>query len=261
MRPLEGKRILVTRPVGQSAALAALIAAQGGEAVSFPLLDIAPVDDPGAVQSMAARLDEFSLIVFISPNAVDYGLPPLLGGRAWPGNVQAAAIGQSTVAKLAQFGIDKVIAPTERFDSEALLDLPPLQAERVQGQKVLILRGNGGRELLADTLRERGAEVDCVTCYQRSAPADGASIRALLHRRQLDAATISSSEGLRNLLALLDAEARAQLQTLPVFVPHARIVEVAHALGLLQVVLTGPADAGIINGLCNFEWRGYEREC
>jgi uroporphyrinogen-III synthase len=255
---LQGQRILVTRPAAQAAPLAALIAEAGGEPVLFPLLEISPASDPTPLQLATACLDGYALAVFISPNAVDFSLPSILARRPWPPSVQAAAIGPGTVAQLATYGIERVIVPHGRFDSEALLALPALQADRVASRKVLILRGNGGRELLAETLVQRGAAVDCVTCYQRSAPVDAAPLLALLHTGQLQALTISSSEGLRNLWALLGADDRQRLSQLPVFVPHQRIAEVAAALGMRRLALTAPADAGIIEGLCTFNWPDHD---
>ena len=251
---LQGRRILVTRPAAQAEKLAQMIQAQGGEPVLFPLLDIGPADDMQPLQQAIARLDDYRIAVFISPNAVEYSVPHILERRSWPVTLQAAAIGQSTVAQLAACGIGNVIAPTEHFDSEALLALPAFQAECVTGEKVLILRGNGGRELLAETLVERGAQVDCVTCYHRSSPVDATPVVSLLRNGQLDALTISSSEGLRNLLALLDTDACERLRILPLFVPHRRIAEVASELGLQRVVLTRPEDDGIIDGLCAHDW-------
>ena len=148
-RPLAGKRILVTRPAAQAATLAALIEEQGGEAICFPLLTIAPADDAQPLLQAIDHLDDYALAIFISPNAVDFSVPQLLARRNWPDALSAAAIGPGTVAQLAGHGIGPVIAPAQRFDSEALLERPELQGERVAGQKVLILRGNGGRELLA----------------------------------------------------------------------------------------------------------------
>jgi uroporphyrinogen-III synthase len=256
MTPLQGKTIVVTRPRAQAARLAGLIAAQGGVPVIFPLLDIALPDDPEPLQLAIKRLDQYSFAVFISPNAVDFSVPAILASRGWPPGLQAVAIGQSSVALLATYGIGPTIAPPERFDSEALLTMPELRTERVSGRRVVIFRGNGGRELLADTLRERGAEVDYVTCYQRSAPVDGAAqLSALWEDKRLDALTISSSEGLRNLAALLDPAGREYLRMTPVFVPHQRIADVAKELGLQRVTLTGPADAGIIAGLCAYNWQ------
>jgi len=256
--PLHGKRILVTRPASQAGKLAQMIVAQGGIPVRFPLLEIAPAADPLPLQQVIARLEIYGIAVFISPNAVEFSVPLILSTRPWPATVQAAAIGQSTAEQLALCGIGRVIAPTERFDSEALLELAELQSDRVAGNKVVILRGNGGRDLLAATLIERGAEVHAVTCYHRSAPSDGKLIVSLLRNRQLDALTISSSEGLRNLRALLDTDAFDLVQTLPVFVPHQRIAEVAVELGLQRVRLSRPTDAGIIDSLCEFNWLDHE---
>lgn len=251
---LHGKNIVVTRPRAQAARLAGWIAEQGGQAVIFPLIEIAPADDPRPLQSVIPRLDDYALAIFISPNAVDFSLPAILAGGMWPGSLQAVAIGQGGVSALASYGIENTVAPVDRFDSEALLELPELQRECVGGKRVVIFRGNGGRELLADSLRERGAQVDCVACYQRLAPDDGAPLEALWRSGQLDALTVSSSEGLRNLFDLLDDPSRARLRTTPVFVPHRRIAELAHELGLQRVVLTEAADAGIIDALNVYNW-------
>ena len=168
----------------------------------------------------------------------------------------ASGLGEGTARALAALGVGGCIVPSERFDSEALLALPALAASEVVGRRVAIFRGDGGRELLADTLRARGAQVDCITCYRRSGPSEGvAPLLAAWQAGQLDALTVSSSEGLRYLVNLLDATGRDYLRTTPVFVPHARIAENATALGLQRVILTGPADAGIIAGLRAYNWQ------
>lgn len=258
-KALLGQRILVTRPAAQAATLAGMIAGEGGEPVLFPLLEIGPADDSAPLDAAIAHLDDYAVAVFISPNAVDSCLPHLLRRRVWPASLAAAVIGPGTAAQLACYGIAAAIAPSARFDSEGVLELPALQAEHVAGKRILILRGNGGRDLLADTLRQRGAEVDCVTCYHRSPPADGQALVSRLRNNMLDALTISSSEGLRNLLALLDTETIECLRRLPLFVPHRRIAELAAELGLADVVLTGPADAGILASLCAYPWPRHER--
>jgi len=253
--PLAGKTIVVTRPRAQAAPLAEAIAALGGEPLIFPLLEIAPAADPQALAAAVARLADYSLAVFISPNAVDYALPAILARGPWPAGLQPAAVGQGTVRALAAHGVAGCVAPRERFDSETLLELPELAAGQVAGKRVAIFRGDGGRELLAETLRERGAEVDCVTCYRRSGPADGVMPLLTAWRAgKLDALTVSSSEGLRYLVDLLDAEGRRYLQKTPVFVPHVRIAENARALGLSNIILTDAADAGIVAGLRAYNW-------
>jgi uroporphyrinogen-III synthase len=253
--PLAGRTIVVTRPQAQAAPLAEAIAAAGGTPLVFPLLEISPAADPQPLVEAAARLADYALAAFISPNAVDYALPALLARGPWPAGLTPAAVGQGTVRALAAHGITGCVAPTERFDSESLLDLPALAADRVAGQRVAIFRGDGGRELLADTLRQRGATVDCIACYRRSGPSEGvAPLLAAWRAGRLDALTVSSSEGLRHLVDLLDTDGRAWLQNTPVFVPHARIAENARALGLSNIILTDAADAGILAGLRAYNW-------
>lgn len=253
--PLAGRTIVVTRPLAQAGALAEAIAAAGGMPLIFPLLEISPAADPAPLAAAAARLGDYSLAVFVSPNAADHALPVLLAHGAWPPTLTPVAVGQGTVKFLAERGISGCIAPHHRFDSEALLELPELARERVNGRRVAIFRGDGGRELLADTLRQRGAEVDCITCYRRSGPAHGIQpLLAAWRAGQLDALTVSSSEGLRYLVDLLDPEGRAYLARTPVFVPHARIAESARALGLSNIILTDAADAGILAGLRAYNW-------
>lgn len=253
--PLAGRSIVVTRPQAQAAPLAEAIAAAGGTPIVFPLLEISPAADPQPLAEAAARLAEYAMAAFVSPNAVEHALPALLAHSTWPAGLLPAAVGQGTVKALAVRGVTGCIAPTERFDSEALLALPELAAERVAGRRVAIFRGDGGRELLADTLRQRGATVDCITCYRRSGPSDGvAPLLTAWRLGRLDAITVSSSEGLRYLVDLLDAEGLAFLQATPLFVPHARIAENARALGLSHIVLTEAADAGLIAGLHAYNW-------
>lgn len=256
MKPaLAGRTIVVTRPRAQAEPLMAAIAAAGGEALLFPLLEIAPATDPQPLARAVAAIDRYHLAVFISPNAVDYSLPAILARGPWPPTLVPAAIGQGTVKALAAHGIAGCVAPRERFDSETLLTLPALQEAAVRGRAVVLFRGDGGRELLAETLRQRGAVVDCVACYRRSGPAGGgASLVAAWQAGRISALTVSSSEGLRHLVDLLDEPGRALLRATPVFVPHPRIAENATALGLTSVVLTGPADAGIVAGLCAYPW-------
>lgn len=253
--PLAGRTIVVTRPLAQSGPLAEAIQAAGGIPLIFPLLAIGPADDSRPLAEAASRLEQYAWAVFISPNAVDYAIPALLAQGPWPASLHPAAVGQGTVRALAAHGVDGCLAPTERFDSEALLALPELAAERVAGQRVAIFRGDGGRELLAETLRQRGATVDCISCYRRSPPAAGGQpLLAAWRAGRLDALTVSSSEGLRYLLELLDDEGRAYLQATPLFVPHARIAETARGLGLTRVVPCAAADAGIMAALVAYNW-------
>jgi len=252
---LAGRTIVVTRPRDQAAPLAAMIAAAGGTALLFPLLEISPVDDHCQLAAAASRLADYRLAVFVSPNAVTYALPTLLAAGDWPPSLIPAAVGPGTVRALQDAGVTGCIAPRERFDSEGLLALPEFAAPEVLDRRVVIFRGDGGRELLADTLRQRGATVDTVTCYRRSGPAGGfASLLDAWRDGRLDALVVSSSEALRYLVDGLPPEAHAYLRQTPLFVPHARIAENARALGLGRIVLTEAADSGLIRGLLAYNW-------
>ena len=248
---LAGRRIVVTRPAGQNEGLAELIRAEGGEPIVFPVLEILDLEDTRALVAAADRLHEYDLAVFISPNAVDKALNVIGARRAWPPGLRAATIGRASERALARYGVADVIAPSGRFDSEALLALP--QLADVQGWRVVVFRGDGGRELLGDTMRERGATVDYIECYRRVRP--NADVEPLLKRwgrGEVDAVTVSSSEGLRNLYDMLGKLGQAWLKRTPLLAPHARIVENARALGCERVIETGPADEGLCAGLVAF---------
>jgi uroporphyrinogen-III synthase len=248
LRSLAGRRIVVTRPAEQAAHLCEALIERGAIPLRFPVLAIAPVDDPTPLLDAAIRLDGYQLVVFVSPNAVEQALSVMLRSRRWPDGVAAGSMGRSSEAALAKYGVRDVIAPQTRFDSEALLEEPRLAD--VRGWKVLICRGDGGRELLADELRARGAEVDLLTCYTRSLPKiDPAPLLQHWEAHQLDAVTLTSSEGVRHFATLIGHLGLAWWRKTPTFVSHARIADAARAYGLQHIVETPPADAGLLDGL------------
>jgi len=221
---LSGRAILVTRPRAQAAGLARLIEQAGGQAHLFPAVEIEEVPPAAAL----GRLEDFDLAIFVSPTAVAKVMPHV---RKLP---RVAAVGAGTRKQLEKHGVTDVIAPTSGADSEALLAVPGLQ--EMKGKKVAILRGDGGRALLGETLAARGARVEHVTCYRRLRPqAPARAWRA----GELAAVTVSSGQGLANLFEVLDA---ALLRATPLFVPHARIAEQARTLHAREVVLAGHSD-------------------
>ncbi len=247
--PLAGRRIVVTRPAAQAAGLAYAIREQGGEPVLLPLLVISDVLDSAPLMAAAQRLHDYDLAIFVSANAIEKALAVILAQRAWPSHVAIAAMGKSSERALAGFGLTDIIAPQTRFDSEALLELPPFHD--LTGKKIVIFRGDAGRELMGETLLQRGAHVDFVPCYHRSAPDVPPHV---LHDlcASVAAVTLTSSEGLRNLYGLLDDAGRALLTGLPVFLSHERIAQQARALGLQQVIATQAGDDGLLAGLVEF---------
>ena len=252
--PLAGLKIAVTRPRDQAAPLARRIEQAGGIPLLFPLLDIAPAADQAVLREQLARLAQFDLAIFISPNAVQYGMAAIRAAGELPQNLKIATVGQGSAKALRELGLAGVIAPTERFDSEGLLALPELQ--HVAGWRVLILRGDGGRELLGDTLKARGATVEYAACYRRSKPQQ--DIAALL-KAAPDALTVTSSEALDYLWQMLDDAQRESLCGIPLFVPHQRIAELARRQGWQEVRLTDAGDDGLLSALIAWNPEGRKQ--
>jgi uroporphyrinogen-III synthase len=256
MRParesaLAGRTIVVTRPERQARGLAELIRQAGGKPLVFPVLEILDIEDPGPLNDIVDRIDQFDLAIFISPNAVQKATVVIDAHGGFPPRLRAAAVGKGSASELRRLGIAGVITPSDRFDSEALLERPELQA--VAGQRILIFRGDGGRDLLGDTLAARGAKVEYAECYRRAKPeASPAPLFELWARDELSGIVITSSEGVRNLFEMVGSAGRAWLAQTLLFVPHARIAETARALGATRIVLTGPNDDGVLAGMIDW---------
>jgi uroporphyrinogen-III synthase len=252
-RPLAGRTIAVTRPAGQAASLASAIQEAGGRALVFPVIEIAPVEDEAELAAACAELERFDLAFFVSPNAVEHALAYVLARRPWPAGLAVATVGKGSEAALRQAGFGRVIAPDSGFDSEAVLALPEFQTTAVAGRQVLIFRGDGGRDLLGDSLVARGARVRYVTCYRRCIPAaDPAPLLAAARAGRLDALVLTSSEGVANLRAMVAPADWPALTTVPAVVPHPRIAEAARRAGFVTVLESGPGDAGVLAALRSF---------
>ncbi len=251
MSALAGWRVLVTRPARQADKLAHLIEQAGGEAIRFPALEIAGLADPTPLYAIIDRLDEFDLAVFISPNAVEYGMTALRQRRALPAHWKVAAVGQASAQALIRQGVASVLTPHTGNDSEALLAMSELTA--VTGWRIVIFRGRGGRETLAEELTRRGAQVEYAECYYRRRPEnDSAPLLTRWAGGGIDAATATSGETARNLRDMLGA-GWENARTTPLFVPHPRIAEIAATAGWVNPVVTPPGDEGLLQGL--IEWR------
>jgi uroporphyrinogen-III synthase len=249
MTLLAGRCIVLTRPAQQSAALAQAIRDAGGEALLFPALAIAPLRD-AALDARIAALERYHGAIFISPNAAQQGLSAVRSRRDWPTSLTTLALGPGTARALADAGVHRVVTPLGH-DSEALLALPVLQA--VDGQNWLIVRGVGGRELLAETLRQRGAHVDYAECYRRVRPVtDAAPLLARWAAGEVDAVIISSAETLHNLAAMVGDAGIALLRATPLLVPHENIATAARQFGIGSVVVSAGGDAGTLTGLVNW---------
>lgn len=246
--PLSGQGVLITRPAGQAMGMQARLRALGADPVLFPTLDILPPADTATLAWRLAALADYDLVVFVSPTAVQYGLA---GIPVWPGGPRAAGIGQGTAAALRAAGIAPVLAPSEGGDSEHLLALPELAD--MTGRRVLIFRGEGGRELLAKSLTTRGASVDYAECYRRDLPrSDPAPLLAIWRHGGIQAVTVLSSQSLDNLFTLLGDHNAGLICATPLFAPHPRIAAHAGRLGVVQAIATGPGEAGLLQGLVEY---------
>lgn len=244
---LQKLKVLVTRPEAQQRALLQAIADHGGQCVSFPLLAIEPIEEQQSIDRLRRQvenLDNYDLIIFVSTNAARYGGE--LIDTYWPQfpvGIDVLAVGPTTAAAVAEQLNCAVQCSDNGMASEDLLELPILK--NVGNKKVALFRGEGGRELLATTLRERGALVDYFEVYRRSTVSYPAE--ALVNEITaggVNVVSAFSAESLHRLLALAaDTTHRQQLLAIPLLVPSQRIAELATAEGFTSVYNANGANA------------------
>ncbi len=241
---LSGLTVLITRPSNQVESLRRAIESGGAKVLSLPLIEIRALNDAQAIQDLkdkVLQLDCYQSLIFVSNNAVSFGGEVI--NNYWPQfplKVDVIAVGPTTAEAASERFACEVIQPTSGMTSEDILRLPQLQD--VSEKKIGIVRGQGGRELLADTLRERGAIVDYLEAYSRT-PIDYTS--ADFCNRLLEAGvnvlTVSSGESLDRLTHLL-VDNRKKLQQLNLLVPSQRVGRQAENAGYQQVHSASGAD-------------------
>lgn len=239
---------MVTRPQEQARDLSAKIAACGGEGIVFPAIAIDPI--------AAVRIEEhFDWLIFVSANAVTHGLSCVTRTAT----TRVAAIGDSTAAVLRSAEIRVDVVPESEYTSEALLAHPALVA--VSGQKILLVKGSGGRELLGDALVERGAQVTNIEVYRRVRPSpDAAQVQQLESRWSddgIDVVTLTSVETLENLLAMLTDVGRALAARTPYVTPSDRVAAAAISKGFSgsHIAARGADDASIVGAIAAWHAR------
>jgi uroporphyrinogen-III synthase len=254
-RELQGLRVLVTRPADQAGPLCRLIAEAGGEALRLPTLEIRDPDprDAARLAAVVGALETYDLAVFISVNAVTRGMDFIRARRAWSATVKVATVGASSAQALARYGLTVDLVPAHQFNSEALLALEELQD--MGGKRVVIFRGNGGRDVLRDVLIQRGAEVDYVEVYRRACPViDPGAIAHYWQPGAVDLITITSNESLQNLHALAGPLGWPLLRELRLVVISERQVVLARELGFRHAALvaTNASDEAILDVLLDY---------
>ncbi|MCK5698119.1 MAG: uroporphyrinogen-III synthase [Gammaproteobacteria bacterium] len=203
---LKGITILVTRPKHQAPPLCQLLENYGAKPICLPVIQIEPIILSEASKQLISTIHSIDFAIFISPNAVKYGIAQLMAHSTLAKTVKLVTIGQASAKKVQQLlGRLPDISPTNNYNSESLLALDSLQKNKVNNKSIIIFRGLGGRELLANTLRQRGATVNYAEVYQRIQPQySNCELAQLLGTfEHINIITITSSEGLYNLVALL----------------------------------------------------------
>lgn len=232
------------------------VAAAGGEAISFPLLEIEAFDPRNVCAAAQPWLERARWAIFVSPNAVRHGLTPIQRQMAaWPDSLRVAAVGQGTARALMAAGLSGVRVPETGFDSEALLELEEFAAEPITGQDILLFKGEGGRPLMAETLAARGALVHPVSCYRRLPPgAPPVRLQECAAAGGIDAVVVTSSEALSFLVPRLAPLAGDRLWDVLLVATHPRIADVARQQGFRCVLATPPGDAGVLAALTAYNW-------
>ncbi|PCJ42977.1 MAG: hypothetical protein COA99_08020 [Moraxellaceae bacterium] len=245
--------VLITRPEGQGKVLADELQALGLEALLFPTLEICPKQLSSSEQHCVEGLDCYSQIICVSANAAKIGLELLADyWPQWPVEQQWIAVGPATHDAMQGWGLHEVLLPEGASHSEGVLALDVLQT--LDNQKILILRGVSGRELLAETLRERGATVDYLELYERKIPSPAPNIlMQWLCSDAKKAIVVTSGDGLKNLLSLEQAAQResgdreSPLFNIVLIVVSQRLAEFAKHKGFVTVwVADGAADNAIV---------------
>ena len=242
---LAGMGVLVTRPRVQAAELNSAIEADGGTAIAFPVLEITP-RHPDVVARDANQLEHPDFVILVSANAVKYGLP-------YAADAAICAIGPATAAAIEESGLEVAIRPRDGFDSEHLLAEPALQD--VSGQSVRIIRGSDGRELLAESLRERGANVEYLSVYERKMPrhnnAELERVANLWANGSIDCVTVMSLASFENLVELLPESCVERLGNTPLVTPAARVIKEAHDRfpGARHVLAEGPQASDMVRAI------------
>lgn len=252
---LRGQAVLVTRPAEQAGPLCKLIEAAHGEVVLFPTVSILP--SAHATESRARLSEPWDILIFISRNAVKLALPLFPDAQLPPPPPQGpliAAVGAGTAAALHAVGRPPNLVPSKHFDTEGLLELPELT--QVQGRRILIVRGEGGRPMLGEILTQRGAALNYAEVYRRGLPSRDATGELPIWQEKLRFLTATSNEVLNNLWDLVPASAHPWLRGLPLAVYSNRAAARAMELGFRVVaVASESSDPALLEALCRLMLR------
>jgi len=256
MNNLTNIGVLVTRPREQNQALTRLLEQEGANVITFPALHIGPTQEQDALAAILTKLGNFDWAIFISPNAVHYGLEAIKDKYGeLPSHLKLATVGLGSTRALAEAGLQATVTPRDQFNSEGLLAQPTM--EEVSGEKILIFRGSGGREILRQTLMERGAEVHYAECYERSMPKTDTTELLSALETDIDVVTLTSGDAARYLWQLAGISGQESLHRLPVTVISPRLKHVCREIGYEGdiVIAESASDEAIVQALQTWRHR------
>jgi uroporphyrinogen-III synthase len=255
--------VALGRPHDQGEALARALERSGFEVLVAPLFDIRPIDPPPSLPPPG--LLAFDLAFFVSANAVEQGWPCLCpNGQAWPAHTRAATVGPGSAKALVARGVSNVLFPASGFDTESVLALPDYAPHALKGKRVLLVRGEGGRPLLGDTLAIRGAEVTVFPVYERALPPGlpKAVVKAI-RTETLDVFVVTSTQAVDHLVSLLIHESLHKpgdsLASIPLLVPHSRIEDKAKKAGFTRIHRCEIGDDALIQALESLRAKGSKK--
>ena len=242
-------KVLVTRPKEQGERLADHLSSKGFSPILAPMIELTELgeDHLDTQLNSLRRLQDMDAAIAISANAFNFATRILDSEHiVVPKHLDWFAIGEATAERMHLYGLNPIL-PDSRFDTEGLLALPNFSD--INNKKFLLLTGVGGRKKLEDVLRERGASVEKLELYRRTA-----ICHDCLHVCELPDAMIAMSgetlESLRNYLISTD---RNHWFEQPLFVSSARIAELALSFGFKEIRLSATAsEKSLIEALSRF---------
>lgn len=246
---LAGKTVIVTRPLAQAQNILQSLEVNLASTVHFPVISISAANDSATIKKQFCALANYQIVIFISANAVHYAMKVTRALDITFDNVTLVAIGPATKAALESYDFQVSIMPTSGFTSEALLNEAALQ--NLSQQNILIVRGEGGREQLRQTLESRHAKVDYAEVYQRQMPATRNPVELSQLSSAETAVLLYSAESAQNLWSLCNPNEQQWLTTVTFIVGSARISDAVATLGIAKdsIIAENPSDEAMLAAL------------
>ena len=256
---LENIKVLVTRPEKQADNLCRLIEDLGGTAIRLPVIEVSKIEDQKVVNELLNNIGTYDIGIFISKNAVEWTLSLLGDKTSALENLILISIGSATTAALKHV-LSRNVVTNSGTNSESLLEGDALSTDAVSGKKIIIFRGQGGRELLATTLRKRGAKVEFAEVYRRDCPQyEHDFIDKIWTLNNPDIVVVTSNNGLENLFSLVNDDQKKLLLSKQLVVMGRRMLDFSDAFGFAKTpIFTEESDdEGILKLIV--KWAGLKQ--